>query len=314
VLSTPARQFAKVGARLIFTTGVADPSGLPVQVAAEGLPNGASFDPATNEFTWIPRGSQQGQYQVMFTATNTAHQRSTTQVLMDVDSGKPELTDSQQVACSPNAIASVTGKWLSTMDGAASEPSGRALRLGGTQVRINGEAAPILSSSPTRVSFLCPNLSPGTPFSLVIDTDAGSTEPLSSTVQEVSPRILPVEDSGQQGLIVFPETGDVAVARNAKVPGHPAQPGDRLVVWGTGLGLAEQIMAGTVQVRVGTVYANVDGVVSADGFAGLSGVEFRVPRALNFGDAVPVELHVLPPSGHPADSNEVTASIEPVRP
>ena len=133
-------------------------------------------------------------------------------------------------------------------------------------------------------------------------------------MQAVSPRILALDEFGQQGLIEFPETGELALERNAKVPGHPAQPGDDLLIWTTGLGSPDQITAGTIQVKIGTLYANVDRVVSAHGFAGLHGVEFRVPGALNFGDAVPVELRVLTPSSHPVDINRVSASIEAVRP
>jgi hypothetical protein len=86
------------------------------------------------------------------------------EVLVEVDRGMPALTDSQQVACSPDAICSIFGKWLASQDWTTSEPSGYALRLGGTQVRINGEPVPILSSSPAKVSFLCPKLNPGTPL------------------------------------------------------------------------------------------------------------------------------------------------------
>jgi hypothetical protein len=160
VLRVPSRQFAKFGIPLRFTVRVVDPSDLPVQIVAAGLPSGASFDTETGEFTWIPTASQRGQYRITLTATNTAHQWSTARVIVDVDRGKPELTDSQQTACSPNAVASVIGKWLAPQDGTTSEPSGRALRLSGTQVRINGEAVPVLSSSPTKVSFLCPSLDP----------------------------------------------------------------------------------------------------------------------------------------------------------
>jgi uncharacterized protein (TIGR03437 family) len=147
----------------------------------------------------------------------------------------------------------------------------------------------------------------------VIDTEAGSTEPLNTTMQEVSPRILTLNDFGQQGLIEFPETGDLAVERNADVVGHPAQLGDRLLIWATGIGLPDQIATGRIQVKVGAVYTNVDRAVSASGSPGLYGIEFRVPAALNFGDAVPVELSVVTPSGHSVDSNQISASIEAVR-
>jgi hypothetical protein len=87
--------------------------------------------------------------------------------------------------CSPNAIASVTGKWLAT--GSASEPSGSAFGQGGTRVRINREPVPILCSSiPEHI------------LDWWSETD-GSTEPLNSIMEEVSPRILALNDLGSRG-------------------------------------------------------------------------------------------------------------------
>ena len=59
-LTTPANQVAKFGTSVSFVVVAADPADLPVQLAAEGLPAGASFDPETGRFGWFPSASQQG--------------------------------------------------------------------------------------------------------------------------------------------------------------------------------------------------------------------------------------------------------------
>jgi uncharacterized repeat protein (TIGR01451 family) len=70
---------------LQFTVSAGDPDDVPansVTLSAEGLPPGATFDPATGVFAWTPTESQQGQYVVTFTAT---------------DDGTPRLADSEAV-------------------------------------------------------------------------------------------------------------------------------------------------------------------------------------------------------------------------
>jgi len=70
---------------LQFTVSAGDPDDVPansVTLSAVGLPPGATFDPATGVFAWMPSESQQGQYVVTFTAT---------------DDGMPRLSASETV-------------------------------------------------------------------------------------------------------------------------------------------------------------------------------------------------------------------------
>ena len=58
---------------LSFTVTAGDPDDVPantVTLSATGLPSGASFIPATGVFSWTPTESQQGSYNVTFTATD----------------------------------------------------------------------------------------------------------------------------------------------------------------------------------------------------------------------------------------------------
>lgn len=196
--------------------GAVDPGGLPVQLTATGLPKGALFDPATGVFSWIPGSSQGGQYTVTFTATNSAGQTSTARVSLEAGRGVPVL-DSSAVSCSPNSIGVLNGMWLVNGEPIA-DPSGDSFELGGTEVRVNDQAAPMLFASPTEVHFVCPLLSTGTNLSIVVETPAGTTGPLYSTMQAVSPRMLSLEAAGQ-ALISFAGTSDLVTPRNSHVTG-----------------------------------------------------------------------------------------------
>jgi uncharacterized protein (TIGR03437 family) len=102
------------------------------------------------------------------------------------------------------------------------------------------------------------------------------------------------------------------MARNFRVPAHPAQPGDEIVLWGTGFGPAAQVNGGQIAVKVGSVVANVDAVRAVPGHAGVYTVQVRVPAATVFGDSVPVQLQVTGGDGKSVDSNTVAIAIEPL--
>jgi uncharacterized protein (TIGR03437 family) len=187
------------------------------------------------------------------------------------------------------------------------------MELGGTKVKVNGQNVPVLFSSATRVNFLCPVMDPGTQLSVTVETDAGTTEPVTTMMQEASPTILSLEDQSQaQGVVSFPDTTDLAMMRNFRVPAHPAQPGDQIMIWASGLG-PTAASAGTVLVKLGDAAAKVESVNAVSGQAGLYTIQVQVPVVVAFGDAVPVQIQVATPDGRQFNSNTVTATIEPVR-
>jgi hypothetical protein len=76
------------------------------------------------------------------------------------------------------------------------------------------------------------NFRPGagsrTQLIVAVETHSGVTEPLTTIMPEASPTILSLDAQSQTvGVISFPDTTDLAMMRNFKVPGHPAQSGDR---------------------------------------------------------------------------------------
>jgi uncharacterized protein (TIGR03437 family) len=231
-----------------------------------------------------------------------------------VDGGIPALTTPQKLDCSPNAIASVKGEWLAPAGAALSDPSGGALELGGVAVKINGEAVPVLFSSATEVRFLCPAQEPGAQLSTVVETPSGRTDALTGSMNAVSPKILSVDGSGQQqGLVSFAGMSDLAMERNYQVSAHPAQPGDELVIWATGLGAGGVVPPGALQVKIGGVNAAVVSVQPVSEQAGLFAVHVVVPAGVPVGDAVPVQLGLSTVDSQQVLSNVVTAVFESIR-
>jgi hypothetical protein len=226
-LLVPNKQVAKAGVPISFVVRAVDPSDLPLRVEGTRIPPGASFNPLTGVFEWSPEVSQAGRHRITFTATNSARQSATSQVEIEVDSGTPALNQPTS-PCSPAAVVTLTGKWLGVPGSQFSDPTGASLNLGGTTVVVNGQAVPVLYSSADRVDFLCPALEVAAGTQLTVVT---------ISMVEATPRILSPRDSNQdQGLISFETMNDLVIGRNFRVPAHPAQPGDEIVIFATGLG------------------------------------------------------------------------------
>ena len=68
---------------LDFTVTASDDNGSPT-LSATGIPNGASFDTATGDFSWTPGTGDAGTYNVTFTATDSAGQSDDEVVIITV--------------------------------------------------------------------------------------------------------------------------------------------------------------------------------------------------------------------------------------
>ena len=312
VLTVPNAQTARLGKTLRFTVSAVDPNELPVQLSASEVPAGASFDAASGLFEWIPSASQKGNYKVVFGATNSVGQSSSAEITVSVSSGVPSVA-SELLTCSPGAIASLNGSGFAEPRSALSDPSGQSMVLGNTKVKINDQYVSVLAASDARVTFLCPALDPDTPLAATVETDTGVSEPLRATMRTATPMILSLDGSGQnQGVITLAETTDLAMGRNYQVPAHPAQPGDEILIWASGLGVPSEVPAGTVLVEVGGVAAKVESVRAVPGYAGVSTIQACVPAVMDFSDAVPVQVRVNTLGGKQLNSNQVTMAVEPV--
>jgi uncharacterized protein (TIGR03437 family) len=306
VLTVPGRQSARFGKTLQFGVSAETGFGQPVQLTAANLPAGASFDPASGRFEWTPAESQQGSRTVSFTASANG-QSSTTEVAIDVDSGAPVLDPNAPFACSPGAIGTLAGKWLSGSAHGASDPSGESLSLTGTGVKVNGQFVPVLQVAAGQVQFLCPALPAGTPLSVAVATDAAVTAPIETVMQAASPAIFPADG---QGMISFPGSDDLAATRDFREAGHPAQAGDDILIWGTGFGPAGTDAARSIRVEVGGAAAEVQSVNAVPGKAGVYTIRARVMPASTPDAAAPVRVLIYSPDGRQLESNTVTVALE----
>jgi uncharacterized protein (TIGR03437 family) len=298
-ISVPQDQFIQFGTPVNFK--VTARSGEPVAVAAKDLPTGASFDSKTGRFQWTPLKSQQGSYDVKFTAAS-----ETQTVHMEVGPGTPVIRDSSQLACSAGAIASLKGMWLSDGD-ASADASGASMELSGARLKVNGAYVPVLFASQSQVQFLCPNGTAGEALEIVLETSSGATQAIQTAMRAASPSVLSIDNSAQ-GLILLPERAKVAAVRDVRTGGEPAQPADSVSIRATGLGNNLPLV-----VKIGDAYAEVGSITPVDGAAGVWEIHANIPSGVTFGDAVPVRLEVES-NGQTVESNTVTIALEPVRP
>jgi uncharacterized protein (TIGR03437 family) len=310
VLTLPGHRFARFGQAVEFTVAAADPSGLPSILMAANIPKGASFDAASGRFAWTPDPSQAGQFDITFTATNSAAVPATGHVLIEVGSGRPFISAIRNAAsqepagCSPGAVATLTGSWLSAHEQTGGDASGASMQLAGARVTVNNVDVPILAASAERIDFLCPEAQPGARLSISVETEDGRAA-IQTMMQPPAPGILSRDRSGSgQGLVTFSGTSLLAASRTHEAVGQPAQAGDALTIIATGMDPA----ATPPLVRIGDIVVGASSVAAIPGQAGIYGVEILVPPGLAEGDTVP--LTILPSTPGGARSNTVTIAIE----
>jgi uncharacterized protein (TIGR03437 family) len=209
-------------------------------------------------------------------------------------------------ACSAGAIATVAGIGLLLGDPLVA-PDGRSTELGGTQVKINGEAAPVLHASRARVDFLCPAVPAGTPLEIVVETGAGTADPVATVAAAASPRIFLADYPEQkQGLVLFSGTSTIAAVADYRSMRRPARAGDSLSVRVTGISPTLR----SVLVRVDGLDVEPMAIRDVELAAGLSEVVFELPSGIEAGMAVPLSLLAVLEDGAIVESNAVTIAVQ----
>jgi uncharacterized protein (TIGR03437 family) len=317
VVKVPETQYVRPGEEVRFNVLASDGHGLPVRITAGKLPAGAAFDAAGNGFSWTAGTSQMGSHEVTFTAVNAAHASRTATVRIEVGTGQPvaeRLVNAAsqtggQAACSPGARASILGKWL--LQGQAVEAPGGASELGGTRVKVNGEAAQLVFASGTRVDMVCPSLAAGSPLQVTVETEAGVSQAVQGRMVEAGPAIFTVDGTGHgQGQVVATGTEQFSMVRNYRYAGAPAQAGDSLSMRVTGLPAAG--MPG--RAVIGGVDTVIESVQAVAGMAGVSEVQVRVPEGVAAGEQTAVALEFRGADGQVLRSNTVSVAVEPALP
>jgi uncharacterized protein (TIGR03437 family) len=283
---------------------VASP-GMHGAVSATSLPLGASFDPISGLFQWIPGVDQQGTYDLPFTAAGLEGDMTTELLKLEVDSGLPVITRivnaasrSQKAPCSPGALATIEGRWLADDSVASKQPPG-------TTVQINGAAVPVLYASPTRVDFQCPD-SQGSTLAIVVETAQGGTQPVEAAAGSLAPGIFSVDGSGSgQGAVMHAGSSNFAMVPNYRYAAQTAQAGDHLVIYATGIDGAMRIA-----VNVGGIETTPDSITPLPGYPGVSQVSFTLPQSTIPGETVDLSLTGLLWDGTTTNSNRISIAIE----
>jgi uncharacterized protein (TIGR03437 family) len=194
---------------------------------------------------------------------------------------------------SPGALVSIFGTGMAS--GTASPAGGFPLPsiLNGTQVLVNGTAAPLFFVSPTQINYQMP-MEASAPASVAVASAGSTSSPVSLNLSPAAPGI-------------FTSTGSQASALNADFstnsPSNPAATGTYVQVFVTGLGITDPPLATglpgnltaplnqtvvTPTATVGFVSAPVLFSGAAPGFIGLYQCNVAIPGGVATGDAVPV--------------------------
>ena len=253
-----------------------------------------------------------GEHQISFIATDAQGARTTSSVVVYIGTGAPILTQLRNVAggavCSPGAIASISGWFLSPAGTSLADRSGRSSSLGNTRVRVNGAYAPILSASTGQVEFLCPVLPPRTPLDISVETPSGQSGTLATVMEESAPAILTVDGSPQgPALAVHTNSGELAALPDFRLSARPARSGEQISVWATGI---ECAASPQLWMNLEGQPVAVDSAQPLSQMAGGCEIAFRIPASVA-GDSVSLSLETVRSDSVNSSSNRTTLAVQP---
>jgi uncharacterized protein (TIGR03437 family) len=280
-------------------------------IKAAGLPQGALFDTNTGNFVWSPRATDQGEHEISFIATDALGGRTVRNVVVYVGTGAPVATQLRNAAggntCSPGAISTVSGWFLSGSEITLADPSGLSTSLADTRVRVNGVYASILSASAGQVEFLCPSISAGTALEIAVETPSGKSGALRSTMEETVPAILTVDGSPQgRALAAHLKTTELAALPNFRTHARPALIGESISLWATGIQCTASPRLSLILDGQSVV---PDSVQPVAGMAGICQIAFLIPAGAA-GDSVAVSLAVTRSDSQAAISNQASLTVQ----
>jgi uncharacterized protein (TIGR03437 family) len=210
--------------------------------------------------------------------------------------------------CSPAAIASISGWFLSSANTSLTDRSGRSSSLGETRVLVNGAYAPILSATANQIELLCPALPAQTPLEIAVETPSGQSGVLQTTMQETAPAILTVDDSPQgQALAVHASSGELAALPNFRQSARPAQSGERISIWATGI---ECAASPKLWLNLGGQTVAIDSAQPVSQIAGICEIAFRIPASVA-GDSVSLAIETMRSDSLLSSSNQTSVAVRP---
>jgi len=224
--------------------------------------------------------------------------------------------------CSPGGLASLSGEGFTSQGAQAATSLPLPTSLGNVQVKVNGQAAPLLFASASQVNFQCPQLAPGSPLDVTLIAESGAAIPAaSSTMAPAAPGLFTV-DATNQGVILIASTNQIAMPETKGMPSRLAKPGEHLAIYADGLGeLLNVGAAGTtatdsqiqmrnqVRIFVGDVQIAPESTGLAPGTPGVFEIGAQLPQNVPAGSAVPLHIQVILLDGSVVESNEVSLAI-----
>jgi uncharacterized protein (TIGR03437 family) len=215
-------------------------------------------------------------------------------------------------ACSPGSMAAIGGIAAASQDGTPA-----------ASVRIDGDAGVALVTAGGRIVFVCPSRWPSDEVVIAVEAADTASEVVRIPMREATPGILTVDDVHLgQGMIVTPESGELAGQSSPAAKASPVRPGDRVSVYVTGLGAAARLhsdgggilkddaaLRSRIQLLVDGRPAEVVYATALPGLPGIYQVDAIIPPATAPGGAVAVEIRVALTDGTPAITNQATISV-----
>jgi uncharacterized protein (TIGR03437 family) len=197
-------------------------------------------------------------------------------------------------ACSPGALATISGRGLASQD---------------VTVTVNGESAPVVVGSSSQVTFECPDFQPGTRLEILVRKDGQVSNAIHVDMEEVGPAIFTINGVDRAlGAIVLTDTSELSI-KAPEVQGRSSKPGDTISILCTGLGREfDGQLAATPIVTIDGISATVLSIARTD--LGLQEVSVRIPEGVASGDLVPVEIRMPSMNGRVITGNRVHISID----
>jgi uncharacterized protein (TIGR03437 family) len=176
---------------------------------------------------------------------------------------------------------------------------------------VNGILAPIFYASPQQLGIQIPTELTGGSAIVQVSVGSESSSPMTISLAPAAPGIFFTPTGGQSLGAITHADGSEVTSQN------PAQPGEVVIVYATGLGQVTPFVAtgalppGTNSTSVPQVTVEIDGAPVTPDFSGLSGccvgqnqVNVRIPLSTRAGDDIPVVLTV-----EGRESNTVITSV-----
>jgi uncharacterized protein (TIGR03437 family) len=172
--------------------------------------------------------------------------------------------------------------------------------LGGTQVMVNGSAAPLLYARQDEVATVIPDAVAGqTSITLQVQFQGQSTPTMNVPVAAIAPGLFTIDGSGRgQGAILNQDESVNSMA-------NPAARGSIVALFGTGGGatdpqLAEDAIAtapypkltNSVTVTIGGQPADIEYAGAAPDLAAVFVISARIPKSIQPGYKVPVVVNI----------------------